>query len=310
MSRRVDVAKLLASLGIDARQRGDEWTALCPNPAHQDRHPSWRIVDDLSSDRHGLHKCYPCGFGGDAIELAKVVLGVGFHAALCWVDDCLAEDTDEPVEARVEVASPRVFRLPPGVLHGDVLGWPQPFRRYLAARGLTRSQVARWGLGYALEGRLAGRVVIPTRSATGRLLSYTARAIDRGGLRYLTPARDEGADAGAVFGEEHWGPGGGAVLSEGSFDALACERAVPELAVAVLGTGGADHAADPRVVAKLSRFDVLVVATDPDPAGDRAYESVAALLPGKRVCRARPPAGLDANAMDSRSLRGMILSSL
>ena len=305
MSRiRVDVGKLLASLDIDARYRHGEWTALCPNPGHDDRKPSWRIVDDPNGERHGLHKCFPCGLGGDAIELTKVVLGVGYVAARCWVEE-YALPEDEIIEARVEVANPRLFRFPSGVESVDILDFPQPFRRYLAGRGVTVSQARRWGLAYALAGRLAGRVVVPTRNASGRLLAYTARAIDRGSLRYLTPHRDEGADGGAVFGEEHWGPGGTVVVAEGSFDALAVERAVPDVAIAVLGTGGVGHASDPRVIAKLARFEEAIVVTDADAAGDRAFAAVSGLLRG-HVRRARPPSGSDANDLPREELRGII----
>ena len=303
---RVDVEKLLASLNIEARHSGDEWTAKCPNPAHDDRKPSWRIVDDLGGDRHGLHHCYPCGLGGDPIELVKVRLGVGYHAAVCWIEE-FALAPDEPVEARVTVASPQMFRFPPGVEQEDILRWPAPFRRYLATRKLTVSQVRRWGLAYALEGRLSGRVVVPTRSMSGRLLSYTARAIGPSSLRYLTPGRDEGADMGAVFGEEHWGPEGGvAVVCEGAFNALAVERAAPEYPIGVLGTGGVSHATDMRVLTKLRRFEGVIVLTDADDAGDKAYAEVAAGLTGRWVRRARPPVGKDANQMESRELRALI----
>jgi DNA primase len=301
----LNVGALLESLGIDARKRGTEWTAFCPNPEHRDRKPSWRMVDDPGDSRHGKFNCFPCGFGGDAITLVRFVLDVGYHAAKSWVSEY--ETEDEELSVAVQVAAPRTFRLPSGVEQADILDWPRPFRRYLAERRLTVSQVRRWGLAYAIEGRLAGRVVIPTRSSSGRLLSYTARAVDRGSLRYLTPAREEGADPGAVFGEEHWGPGGTVAVTEGSFDALAIERAVSGLAVAVLGTGGASHAEDPRVLAKLSRFARVIVVTDPNPAGDRAH---AALEAGLRstgvVLRARPPKGTDAAEMAPRDLRGMI----
>lgn len=308
MSRRTDIGKLLDSLNIDARQSGDSWKALCPNPDHDDRKVgSWSIVDDVSSDRHGLMHCWACSLGGDEVDLTKLVLSVGFHAALCWVEEYALPEG--PTTARVEVLSPRVFRLPPGTVDEDLRRWPTPFRRYLAVRGVTEAQARRWGLAYALEGRLSGRVVIPARDASGRLLSYTARAIDRGVLRYLTPKREEGADPGAVFGEEHWGKGGTVVVTEAAFDALACERAVPEFAIAVTGTGGVSMAADPRVASKLRRFSSAIVVTDPDDAGDQAYEDLVTAMGGKPVLRARPPEGLDANKMDPDDLRGIIVEA-
>jgi DNA primase len=307
VSRRVDVGKLLESLGIQARQRGDEWRAVCPNPDHDDHRPSWRIVDDPRSERHSVFHCYPCGFRGDAITLVRMMLGVGYHAACAWIDEFAPPEEGMPT-ARVEIAEPKIFRMPAGVADGEgFYDWPTPFRRYLEGRNIPEWQVARWGLAYAIEGRLSGRIVIPTRNSVGRLLSYTARAIGEATTRYLTPSREEGADGGAVFGEEHWGPTGGVIVAEGAFDALACERAMPGWAIGVTGTGGTSYAADPRVLMKLGRFDELVVITDADAAGDRAFLELKSGLPDRKVVRARPPSKEeDAAKMDPTKLRGII----
>jgi hypothetical protein len=242
----------------------------------------------------------------------REVLGVYYGVDDWIVEFALVEEDDVPTMAQVEIARVPIFRFPAGVEISDVLAWPQPFRRYLAQRGVTLWQARRWRLAFALEGRLAGRVVVPTRSSSGRLLSYTARAVDRRApVRYLTPAQEEGADTGAVFGEEHWGPGGGTVVvAEGSFDALAIERVVRGVAIAVLGTGGVGHATDPRVVDKLRRFDAFVIATDADTAGDRAYAVISSVLTDRRVVRARPPEGFDANEMEPSALRALVEAAL
>ena len=307
--RLVDVGSLLESLGIEGKREHDEWRARCPNRAHIDRKPSWQIVDDVASDRHGLHNCFPCGFGGDAVSLTMAVLDVGYLAATCWVDEHLLQ-VDLKTTVRVEVADPyRTFVFPAGTEPGAPLErWPVPFRRYVEGRGITPWQAAHWGLTYALEGRLAGRVVVPTRNGRGRLLSYTARAVGRAERRYLTPKREEGADLAAVFGEEHWPTGArSVVVCEGAFDALAVERAVPELAVAALGTGGVANASTPGVLAKLRRFDGrVVVVTDADDAGDEAFAMLECNLDGATVLRARPPEGMDAAELDPQELRGII----
>jgi DNA primase len=306
VSRRgVDVGRLLESLNIDARKRGDQWFALCPNPEHDDHKPTtWSMRDEPGSPKHALHGCWSCGYRGDAIGLTKDRLGVGYHAAVCWIDE-FAPAEEGPVTARVEIAEPRVFRLPAGVVDDEPLAdWPTPFRRYVEGRGIPDWQAERWGIGYALEGRLSGRVVLPARNMAGRLLGYTARAIGGAQTRYLHPSRDEGADPAAVFGEEHWGPAGHLAVAEGAFDAMACERVMHGWAIAALG--GASHAEDPRVLMKLGRFEEIVVATDADDAGDRAYEAIATGLAGKTIVRARPPAGFDANKLGPAELRGMI----
>ena len=174
----VDVGRLLESLGIEARKRHDEWFALCPDPDHDDRRPTtWRIVD--SGERAGLHHCWSCGYRGDAVTLTRDVLGVGYHAALSWIESEAAPPPEEFAGERwtVETVVPRVFRLPGGVEELPLERWPVVFRRYMERRGVPGWQVARWRLGFAIEGRLAGRVVLPVRAQSGKLLNYSARAI-------------------------------------------------------------------------------------------------------------------------------------
>ena len=52
MTRRrpVDVAALLAFLGIKGRRRGSEWWACCP--FHEEREPSWQIHDNADDLEH------------------------------------------------------------------------------------------------------------------------------------------------------------------------------------------------------------------------------------------------------------------
>jgi DNA primase len=70
------------------------------------------------------------------------------------------------------------------------------------------------------------------------------------------------------------------------------------------------HATDPRVVDKLRRFDAFVIATDADTAGDRAYAVISSVLTDRRVVRARPPEGFDANEMEPSALRALVEAAL
>jgi DNA primase len=262
------------------------------------------MKDDPSSDLHGIFRCWACAYRGDAVTLTKDLLGVGYHAACAWIDEFARLDPELPATARVEIVEPKVFRLPAGVEEDVLARWPTPFRRYLERRRIPAWQVARWRIGFAIEGRLTGRVVVPARAESGRLLSYAARAIDDGvRLRYLTPSRGDGAELGALFGEEQWRRQTVVVVTEGAFDALAVERAQPEFAIA--GLDGASRADGDVVLAKLDRFPEVIVATDPDLAGDAAAAVLYARL-GSKVSRARPPPGFDCAKMDLAELRGIL----
>jgi DNA primase len=176
--------------------------------------------------------------------------------------------------------------------------WPSPARDYLSGRGVTQVQVERWGLGYAVDGRLAGRVVFPVRNNVGTLISYTARSFTGEGRRYLEPKIEEGADQGAVFGEEHWDPDECelAVVTEGAMDALAVERATGLPVAAVYGSQIL-----PGHLARLQRWRTLILATDSDPAGDKAAAEISGAL-GRwtRAVRWRPPEGFDCASLAQR----------
>jgi len=185
--------------------------------------------------------------------------------------------------------------------------WPAPARRYLEKRGIPAWQVMRWGLGYAAQGRLAGRIVIPVRDEHGRPRNYMARSFCGGEPKYLTPKAEERADLGTLFGVLGWEEAGRTVyVTEGAFNALAFERA--------LATPGSDHVAIAAVggasdlqaehAALLSRFAIVVLASDSDEAGDNLAGRLGYAL-GRHVAIGRLRLPRDADEMRFEELRSM-----
>lgn len=317
------VERVLARLGIEAKRQGREQLALCPSKDHDDKHPSWRIRDEEGHERDGFHNCFSCSFGGGLIELVKEVLGFKSREAKEW----LATDAPVPIPpSAVELRSnPPGFRLPAGVEIAPLRQWPTPARRYAQSRHLTPGQVDRWGLGYALAGRLQGRLVVPVRDRRGLPCGYTARGFEGQSKRYLEPEAWEGADQGVLFGEQHWAgcnvATGTLIVVEGALNALAVERAlahverkdcrdiVPQMPC-LAATRGSQLS--PAAALKLAAFREVIVATDPDPAGDRLAEQIAWVLArqGVRCERARLPEGTDADETEPGALAEVVDSAL
>jgi DNA primase len=303
----VDVIGLLSELGIRGERRGgSEVWAPCPYPGHEDEEPSWSIVDNPASDRHGLNKCFGCDAGGGALDLVMEVIGLsGYGAAARWVrEHGLDEEGPPPLQVRLVtrggVRPP--LELPPGTWGGDLQTWATPARRYLEERGVPPEQVLRWGLRYCVDGDLAGRILVPTYDAAGALLSWTARSYIGDDLRYRSVPG--GGLPGAVFGELFWPepmlrPASRVVLTEGAFNALACERAGAQYLAAF---GGASQIAGTEIdrwcALKIASFGEIVLVTDPDATGNRTAELVAGSLhrsPARcKVSRAELPPGVDA----------------
>ena len=322
----IDIPELLRRLQITAQRRGRDWWAPCPlrTHGHAEKRPSWRIHDEPGAEKHGLHVCYGCGGGGGPVALVVDQLelrGPGAGAqAWEWLGGDDAIDLLPQIEVAVGRSMFRRFVMPTGARFRSLAEWPDVPRSYVERRGLTSAQVDRWGIGYAVDGALGGRIVIPVRAANGRLAAYVGRAFLGSLQRYDEPREVDGADLGVMFGEEHWPAPGPARrhlwLAEGVFDALAIERAVGGYVGALRGSqfgdfdaiegkGGALHGL--RRLATMTTFQAITVVTDPDNAGNKAArvirESAGSCC---KVLRAILPPRVDAAELAVTSPRELV----
>lgn len=301
----LDISRLLQLLGIDARRRRSDWWALCP--FHGDSDPSWHMVDKPGSRKHGSHHCHGCEIGGGPLDLVRHVLGfVTIAAARKWLaDNGLAIEDKLPVALEVVsmvARAARQFSLPRGTVIAPLREWVTPARRYVESRGITAEQVDRWQIGYAATGRLKGRIVFPFRAADDTLTSYSARSFGSDSKRYLTPDESEAADPAAIFGANRWqADRRRLVLTEGVINALACERAGAE----TIGALNGSHLSE-QALLQLGTFDELMVAVDPDHAGDRVWRQLKSLARWTKLRRAAIPIGYDAAELPAEELARLI----
>lgn len=301
MARVTDIPLLLERLEVQYERRGDKLWASCPHPDHDDSTPSWYILDDPDDEKHGRHHCFGCEEGGYPIHLVQWLTGLGRNDARAWLRDSSARRPAR-LNAEIEVLPlKRKFHLPSGVVDRKPFdAWPSQAREYVLSRGLDASDVLNWKMTYAVDGRLSGRIVIPIYDAKERLLSYTARTFIGHDRKYLEPGRREGASLSAVFGELHWPAPAerrSVVATEGAFDAVWVHR------VTGLPVGGLyGSQLHPGQVGRLSSFETIIVATDPDKAGLKAFEAIrSAFRRWKRVVLARIPKGHDCASLGQES---------
>jgi DNA primase len=270
----------------------------CLCPFHDDHHPSLDVANDWA-DHPGRWRCRACGERGDLVELAERRLGMSPEDALEWARGKGAFDEPQappPAAVEIELATRRAFRLPrevviPEWVKGNsdaeyLARWPTPARRYLERRTLPAWQLARWELGFATSGRLAGRIVIPLFADNGEALvpvTYMARSFVDEEPRYLTPRPEEHPDLDALFGTAHWTEQleeDEVVVTEGAFNGLAVERAsagacpTPIFFAAV---GGASELR-PAHAALIGRFARVCVLSDGDAAGDALADKLRGAL--------------------------------
>lgn len=276
-----DLGSILTALGIEAKQVGQQLVACCPNPGHPDSKPSWAI--HLHTPKHP-HGCWSCGYKGTIFDLVVDRLGFTggwrYGEAEEWLRGRSRSIAAREVTFRFASSEVDACTIPAGVEFGALRTWMTPARDYAIRRGITGAQVESWRLGYAAVGRLSGRLVVPVYAASGALLTYSARTFVGDDARYLSgDERADGAKEDAVFGEDRWSHDLPIVICEGAINALAVERACPDVHVAAL------LGSKPRALHawKMKDFARVLVMTDADKAGEHAAFALTVLSRAVRV---------------------------
>lgn len=277
----IDVPNLLMKLGIEAKQKTKgEWWASCPNKSHDDKTPSWSIKDEPGNKRHGYHKCFGCGFGGDCISLVTEVFDIGYYAAIGYL---LEHAVDPPIVSSIQwKAELRIktdFKLPTDSIIAPANSWITPPLKYLKEREMDQF-IDQFKLGYAIKGRCQGRVIIPVYDCHDKVVSYTARTYCDHDKRYLEPEKQENADPNAIFGEHLWKDPermrGVIAVTEGAFNALTAKLIIPNISIgAIFGTSSITPLQMSKIV---NNFDRVIIITDNDHAGNIAAEKIEASM--------------------------------
>jgi hypothetical protein len=299
----IDVPALVARLGLHVVRRGQKLIARCPNPDHEDRHPSWFIRDQDGTPGHAHHRCYACGFRGGPRQLVAAVLGCTEDEAKQWLlgNEVNYTPLDVTVELREKHYVDKAIPIPEWVQFAPWEQWPTLAIRYLHPRRIDAPLVKRWGLGFAVKGNLAGRVWLPVVDAYGRRCSWQARSYIGDELRYMTPDR---VRVNTLFGAVHWPDVEDrevVVVVEGPFDAIAVDRATRLPVGALIGSQP-----NAMQMASLASFKTVVVLTDSDKAGDHAAEALTGMARWSNVVRVRLPAPHDPGDAPDELLRAIL----
>jgi DNA primase len=284
---------------------GREFKACCP--FHNEKSPSFTV-----NDEKGFYHCFGCGAHGDVIRWMTDQRGLGFMDAVKELAEEAGMEVPAPDPRAAQAAEQR------DSLH-DVTKAAQDWfvaalagpdgekaRAYLATRGFDAHTVARFGFGYAPEGRQAmkfalerfpedrlieaglrivvddkepydrfrGRLMLPIEDARGRVIAFGGRILDKGKTdapKYLnspdTPLFDKGR---TLYNLHRAGPAsrqsGRLIVVEGYMDVIALAAAGFGECVAPLGT-----ALTERQIEMLWRLvETPILCFDGDAAGQRA----------------------------------------
>ena len=284
---------------------GHEFKACCP--FHNEKSPSFTV-----NDEKGFYHCFGCGAHGDAIRWMTDQRGLAFMDAVKELAAEAGMEVPAPDPRAAAVAEQR------DGLH-DVMAAAQAWfvdqlagadgaraRAYLATRGFDAHTAARFGFGYAPEGRQAlkgalgqfpeaklleaglriavdgkepydrfrGRLMLPIADARGRVIAFGGRILDAAKTdapKYLnspdTPLFDKGR---TLYNLHRAGPAsrqtGRLIVVEGYMDVIALAAAGFEDAVAPLGTALTEQ----QLAMAWRLVETPVLCFDGDAAGQRA----------------------------------------
>ena len=304
LRQKVDIVEVISEY-VPLRKSGRSYVGLCP--FHNERTPSFSV----SPERQVYH-CFGCGAGGTVFRFLMDIEGISFAETV----SLLAERCGIPLPDSLHAPAPRSPKLERYRQAHDLAA--KAFNHilmntdagvqalhYLLSRGISRTTMATFQLGYAppsgrammsflqqkgfsaeeliacglavdlggeLVDRFRGRVIIPIADRRGQVVAFGARALDDDAKpKYLNSPEYELFHKGRMLFNVHRARKAirrerRALLLEGYMDVLAVAQAGIECAVATLGTSLTEEQAQ----LLKADCDKVVIAYDGDEAGRKA----------------------------------------
>ncbi|SIS66584.1 DNA primase [Alicyclobacillus vulcanalis] len=304
LRQKVDIVEVISEY-VPLRRSGRSYVGLCP--FHNERTPSFSV----SPERQVYH-CFGCGAGGTVFRFLMDIEGISFTETV----SLLAERCGIPLPDSFRAAAPRspkldryrqAHELAAKAFNHILMNTDAGVQalQYLLSRGISRTTMANYQLGYAppsgravmsflqqrgfspeellacglavdLGGewvdRFRGRVIVPIADGRGQIVAFGARALhDSVKPKYLNSPEYELFHKGRMLFNLHRARRAirqerKALLLEGYMDVLAVAQAGIEWAVATLGTSLTEEQA--RLLK--ADCDRVVIAYDGDEAGRKA----------------------------------------
>lgn len=230
---------------------GNECLFYCPKCKHHKQ----KLSVNIEADKF---KCWVCDYSGRSIR--RLVRSYADYRTLSEWDeltnhtdissfDNLFAEKEQPPQLTVQL--PQEFK---SLVTKNLPLCSLPVRKYLTDRGVTRSDIKKWKIGYCITGEYSGRVIIPSFSDLGELNYFVARSYNGNWKKYMNPP----ASRDIVFNDLMVDWQSDIILVEGAFDAIkAGQNAIPLL--------GSQLRENSHLFQKIVKYNPRVyLALDPD----------------------------------------------
>jgi DNA primase len=257
--------RILREVLGDSYRSGEEHLFSCPKCGHHKKKLSVNVSKNV-------YKCWVCDWSGR--NLRRVVRFYGDlnhkrewskltnHVDTSQLTEDLFEETPKEKEQTVKLPESFESLANKDIKYGD--SWPL---KYLRMRGITKSDIVRWKIGYCSTGEFAERIIIPSFGLTGHANYFVARSYMNDWKKYMNPP--VGRDI--IFNHLFTDFDNDISLVEGAFDAIvAGPNAIPLLGSTLRETS--------RLFQEIAKNDSTVfIALDPD-AEKKAMRLIKSLL--------------------------------
>ena len=242
---------------------GKETLFKCPKCNHHKNKLSVNI-------QKGAFKCWVCDYSG--VNIYNLIKGRGtYEQKSAWREldgkveindfDSLFLEEEKPKKQRIDL--PKDFKT---LTSNNLSLSALPALNYLKKRGVTKSDILRWKIGYSLSGEYANRIIIPSFDEYGYVNYFVARTYVDAWPQYKNPPVSKNI----VFNELFVDWNEPVVIVEGAFDAIKAGNAIP-----ILGsTLGEKSKLFERLISRNSK---VFIALDKD-ASKKALKLVRSLL--------------------------------
>lgn len=179
--RSADLRLVLQHLNIEYEEIGKELRIECPNPNHNDKHPSCTLHFDNKSNKFGWCSCFGCGFHGTIKTLISVVENISIDKAQSYLINFYIKNKGKKIitnygsirekesKKKIKIKLPEEFKL-------IEIGSNSSYEKYLLGRGLTKKEIVKYGWGYCFSGIYRKRVILPVYKKK-RLVNFYTRHI-------------------------------------------------------------------------------------------------------------------------------------
>ena len=184
---RLSFEEVLKKYGVEVKRKGKQHHGYCPLPGHVGKRNSPSFSANLE---RGIFQCFGCGAKGNILDFAVLMEkldpangdDVRSVALKFQKEFNLAEQ--KPKKPEKQKSEPEL--LPQESTKQVIVNAPldfelkrlDPDHPYLEKRGFDKETIARFGLGFASKGMLAGRIAIPIHNPQGTLVGYAGRIVD------------------------------------------------------------------------------------------------------------------------------------